>query len=311
MIELYAITDDPAPPAPPLRAVQSDGLTALCAPAEQRELTAEVLWEHEAVVESLMEERDLLPMRFGTLVEDDEAAVRALEERREELRTSLDRVRGAVELAVRVEGAAPHEPTPNGATGAEYIRAKAHRTEAARLLHEPLAFLARESVVPARPRGAARGIPGRPRGGGELRRPGAAAAGDARGAPGAVHRPVAALQLRPAMRDKVLHAPPDLDLFPSEHPRLAGALSRRVNADPESVEKGLAQLVLTIVELLRQLMERQALRRIDGGSLSEEQVERLGQTFMELDRRMEELREEFGLTEADLNLDLGPLGRLL
>jgi hypothetical protein len=147
VIELYAITDDPAPPAPPLRAVQSDGLTALCAPAEQRELTAEVLWEHEAVVESLMEERDLLPMRFGTLVEDDEAAVRALEERREELRSSLDRVRGAVELAVRVEASAPNEPTPNGTTGAEYIRAKTHRTEAARLLHEPLAFLAREGVV--------------------------------------------------------------------------------------------------------------------------------------------------------------------
>jgi hypothetical protein len=147
VIELYAITDDPAPPDPPLRAVQSDGLTVLCAPAEQRELTAEVLWEHEAVVESLMEERDVLPMRFGTLVEDDEAAVRALEERREELRASLDRVRGAVELAVRAEAHAPKERVPAGTTGAEYIRAKAHRAEAARLLHEPLAFLARESVV--------------------------------------------------------------------------------------------------------------------------------------------------------------------
>ena len=147
MIELYAITDDPAPPHPPLRAVKSDGLTALCAPAEQREMTAEVLWEHEAVVESLMEERDLLPMRFGTLVEDDDAAVRALAERREELRTSLDRVRGAVELAVRAEASSPSNATPAGTSGAEYIQAKAHRTEAARLLHEPLAFLARESVV--------------------------------------------------------------------------------------------------------------------------------------------------------------------
>ena len=92
---------------------------------------------------------------------------------------------------------------------------------------------------------------------------------------------------------------------------LQGLLSRRVNADPEHAEKGLAQLVLTVVELLRQLMERQALRRIEGGGLSDEEVERLGRTFMELDRRMEELREEFGLTEEDLNLDLGPLGRLL
>jgi Gas vesicle synthesis protein GvpL/GvpF len=147
VIELYAITDDPAPPEPPLRALQSDGLTALCAPAEQREMTAAVLWEHEAVVESLMEERDLLPMRFGTLVEDDDAAIRALEERREELKTSLDRVRGAVELAVRAEALASSAAAPSGASGAEYIRAKARRTEAAHLLHEPLAFLARESVV--------------------------------------------------------------------------------------------------------------------------------------------------------------------
>ncbi len=58
-------------------------------------------------------------------------------------------------------------------------------------------------------------------------------------------------------------------------------------------------------------MERQAVRRVDAGGLTEEQIERLGRTFMELDRRMEELREQFGLTEEDLNLDLGPLGRLV
>jgi hypothetical protein len=111
--------------------------------------------------------------------------------------------------------------------------------------------------------------------------------------------------------DKILHGPPDLDLFARDAPRLDDALSRRVNADPESVERGLAQLVLTIVELLRQIMERQALRRIDGGTLTEEQVERLGRTFLELDRRMAELRDEFGLSAEDLNLDLGPLGKLL
>jgi hypothetical protein len=113
------------------------------------------------------------------------------------------------------------------------------------------------------------------------------------------------------MRDRVLHAPPDLDTFAGDLPRIDDALSRRVNADPENVQRGLAQLVLTIVELLRQLMERQALRRIDGGTLTEEQVERLGRTFMELDKRMAELREQFGLDEKDLNLDLGPLGKLL
>ena len=86
---------------------------------------------------------------------------------------------------------------------------------------------------------------------------------------------------------------------------------RRLNADPESLERGLAQLVLTIVELLRQLMERQAVRRMEDGSLSEDQVERLGQTFMALSERMAELRDEFGLDEEDLNLNLGPLGNLL
>jgi Gas vesicle protein K len=113
------------------------------------------------------------------------------------------------------------------------------------------------------------------------------------------------------MTDKLLHTPPDLDLFAGDRPRIEDALSRRVNADPENLERGLAQLVLTIVELLRQLMERQALRRIDGGTLTEAQIERLGRTFMELDQRMTELRIEFGLDEEDLNLNLGPLGNLL
>jgi hypothetical protein len=87
--------------------------------------------------------------------------------------------------------------------------------------------------------------------------------------------------------------------------------AHRIGADPETVERGLAQLVLTIVELLRQLMERQALRRIDAGGLSPDQIERMGTTFMELDKRMTELREQFGLDAEDLNIDLGPLGRLL
>jgi hypothetical protein len=113
------------------------------------------------------------------------------------------------------------------------------------------------------------------------------------------------------MRDKVLHRPPDIDLFASERPRLDDAFTRRIGADPENLERGLAQLVLTIVELLRQLMERQALRRIDAGGLTPAQEERLGLTFLELSRRMDELKEEFGLEDEDLNLDLGPLGRLL
>ena len=92
---------------------------------------------------------------------------------------------------------------------------------------------------------------------------------------------------------------------------IPGVLDRRVNADPERVEKGLAQLVLTVVELLRQLMERQALRRIEGGGLSEDEVERLGLALMRLEERMEELKEEFGLADEELNLRLGPLGDLM
>ena len=75
--------------------------------------------------------------------------------------------------------------------------------------------------------------------------------------------------------------------------------------------RDLVALVLTVVELLRQLMERQALRRIDAGGLTEDQIDRIGTTLMHLDRRMTELCDQHGLTMEDLNLDLGPLGPLL
>jgi hypothetical protein len=89
------------------------------------------------------------------------------------------------------------------------------------------------------------------------------------------------------------------------------AARRRISADPESVERGLVTLVLTLVELLRQLMERQALRRVEDGTLADDKVEEIGQTLLALDERMSELTEQFGLTREDLNLDLGPLGPLL
>ncbi|MFL5920636.1 MAG: gas vesicle protein K [Gaiellaceae bacterium] len=111
--------------------------------------------------------------------------------------------------------------------------------------------------------------------------------------------------------DKVLEAEGDLHRIAGDLDHLPEAFPRRVNADPEKVEKGLAQLVLTLIELLRQLMERQALRRMEGGTLTDEQIERLGDTFMKLDRRMRELTEHFELEEGDLNLNLGPLGDLL
>ena len=111
--------------------------------------------------------------------------------------------------------------------------------------------------------------------------------------------------------DKLLHASGDIEGLARELDRIGTALPRRINADPEQVEKGLAQLVLTLVELLRQLMERQALRRMEQGSLTDEQIERLGETFMKLESRMKELKEHFGLEDRDLNLNLGPLGDLL
>lgn len=85
----------------------------------------------------------------------------------------------------------------------------------------------------------------------------------------------------------------------------------RLDADQEDVERGLAALVLTLVELIRELMERQALRRVEEGSVTDEQAERLGYTLMRLNERMDELVEEFGLKREDLNIDLGPLGTLL
>lgn len=96
-----------------------------------------------------------------------------------------------------------------------------------------------------------------------------------------------------------------------ELPVATRALPRRVSADPETVERGLAQLVLTLVELLRQLMERQALHRMERGTLDDDEIDRLGETFLRLSERMEELKAEFGLRDEDLNLDLGPLGSLL
>ncbi|MEU2158346.1 gas vesicle protein K [Streptomyces sp. NPDC019396] len=100
--------------------------------------------------------------------------------------------------------------------------------------------------------------------------------------------------------------PRDLGPRDSRHPA-----ARRISADPDTVERDLIRLVLTLVELLRQLMERQALHRVDQGDLTEEQEERLGETLMVLHDRMSELCAQYGLTMEDLNLDLGPLGTLL
>ncbi|HEU4640892.1 MAG TPA: gas vesicle protein K [Gemmatimonadaceae bacterium] len=98
--------------------------------------------------------------------------------------------------------------------------------------------------------------------------------------------------------------------FAEELRTLAPSLPDRINADPEHVENGLARLVLTVIELLRNVLEHQAVRRMDGGTLTDEEVERLGLALMRLDERMQELKHTFGLSDEELTIDLGPLGRL-
>ena len=91
---------------------------------------------------------------------------------------------------------------------------------------------------------------------------------------------------------------------------VARALPERINADPERVEQGLARLVLTVIEVVRKVLEHQAVRRMDGGALTDEEIERLGLALLKLDERMGQLKEVFGLSDEDLQIDLGPLGRL-
>ncbi len=111
--------------------------------------------------------------------------------------------------------------------------------------------------------------------------------------------------------ERLLRAPVDLDPVARELERVAARVPTRVDADPERVEKGLAQLVLTLIDFLRRLMESQALRRMEEGTLTDEEIERMGTTFMRLEARMEELKRQFGLEDEDLNLNLGPLGDMM
>src|SRR5260370_9480084 len=103
----------------------------------------------------------------------------------------------------------------------------------------------------------------------------------------------------------------ELEELRRELQHLHGALPNRINVDTEGVEQGLAQLVLTLVEFLRQLLERQAVRRMEGGSLTDEEVERVGLALMKLEEKVHQLADQFGLRPSDLNINLGPLGDLL
>lgn len=112
--------------------------------------------------------------------------------------------------------------------------------------------------------------------------------------------------------DKILQIHQDaVKDFEKEMSTISEALPRRIETNPEQVEQGLAKLVLTLIELIRHLLEKQALRRVEGGSLTEEEIERLGLTLMKLEKKMDELKEHFGLTDEDLTIDLGPLGELV
>ena len=99
--------------------------------------------------------------------------------------------------------------------------------------------------------------------------------------------------------------------FVAELRRVADALPERVNVDAQSIEQGLAKLVLTLIELIRRLLEKQAVRKMEGGGLTDQQVEELGLALMKLEEKMGELKEHFGLRDEDLNIDLGPVGRLI
>jgi len=101
------------------------------------------------------------------------------------------------------------------------------------------------------------------------------------------------------------------EAFIKEIEKVQDVLPKRIDANPKNVEKGLAKLVLTLVELIRKLLEKQAMRRIEGGSLSDEEIERVGETLMKLENKMQELKEIFGLKDEELNLNLGPLGDLM
>jgi hypothetical protein len=112
--------------------------------------------------------------------------------------------------------------------------------------------------------------------------------------------------------NKILYSSGSLDEFSEEIGKLTTtAEESKLKLTPDNADSGLAKLVLTLIELIRKLVEKQAMRRVDGGSLSDDEIERLGETLMKLEMKMEELKKHFNLTDRDLNLNLGPLGGLM
>jgi hypothetical protein len=111
--------------------------------------------------------------------------------------------------------------------------------------------------------------------------------------------------------NKILFNTGSFDGISAEIGKLSDMDDSRLKLTPDNADSGLAKLVLTLVELIRKLVEKQAMRRVDGGSLSDEEIERLGETLMKLELKMEELKKHFNLSDRDLNINLGPLGDLM
>jgi Gas vesicle protein K len=97
----------------------------------------------------------------------------------------------------------------------------------------------------------------------------------------------------------------ELEEVRAELARISAVLPKRIDIDPDDVERSLAGLVLGLVELLRQVLERQAVRRMEGGTLSDDEIERVGLALMRLEQKVRELADHFGLKESDLTLRLG------
>ena len=147
MIALIAITDADADPiAPAVRAVTVGSLAALCVPADEGPVDLDAVARRGELFDGLME-HDLLPVRFGAVVEDERAAGRMVAERHDELAAALERVRGAVELGVRVQPAAgASNATAARSSGREYLRQRAREFERVQQIHDQLAAMSREAT---------------------------------------------------------------------------------------------------------------------------------------------------------------------
>ena len=111
--------------------------------------------------------------------------------------------------------------------------------------------------------------------------------------------------------NKILFQTGSLDEISEEFGKLTAIEESKLSLTPDNADSGLAKLVLTLIELIRKLVEKQAMRRVEGGSLTDDEIERLGETLMKLEMKMEELKNHFNLTDRDLNINLGPLGDLM